>query len=114
MLRAARGAITINRSINLRVANRNHNTPDNHNQNVGFRLATHPACLARCRTVTAPAVQDGHAITRGGPAPVPVAPSGTATAFRAAPGLVGQANVPVQHIRAQRTHIVRKSDDDTT
>ena len=46
-----RGGAWNNQSINLRAANRNNNTPDNHNQNVGFRLATHPACPARCRAV---------------------------------------------------------------
>ena len=40
-----------NHSLNLRAANRNNNAPDNHNDNLGFRLATHPTRPARCHTV---------------------------------------------------------------
>jgi hypothetical protein len=46
-----RGGGWNNPSINLRASNRNNNPPDNHNNNVGFRLATRPACPATCRIV---------------------------------------------------------------
>ncbi|NJO83269.1 MAG: hypothetical protein HC828_10930 [Blastochloris sp.] len=65
--------------------------PDNHNDNVGLRLATHPACPARCRSVTAAVVQDGYANTGRVPAPIPVTLSGEAKESRVALGPVGAA-----------------------
>ncbi|WP_129678366.1 SUMF1/EgtB/PvdO family nonheme iron enzyme [Candidatus Chloroploca sp. Khr17] len=46
-----RGGSWNDESFNLRAANRNHNTPDNHNRNVGFRLARHLTGAAKCHTV---------------------------------------------------------------
>ncbi|MBA3945515.1 MAG: SUMF1/EgtB/PvdO family nonheme iron enzyme [Herpetosiphonaceae bacterium] len=50
--RRKRGGSWNNNPINLRAANRNNNSPDNRNNNVGFRLATHPACPAKCHIAT--------------------------------------------------------------
>jgi hypothetical protein len=45
-LRVLRGGAWFNEPQNVRSANRNRNTPDNRNNNVGFRLASPPAVKA--------------------------------------------------------------------
>ncbi|WMP17280.1 SUMF1/EgtB/PvdO family nonheme iron enzyme [Thiothrix lacustris] len=42
--RVLRGGSWNNKPRNLRSANRNNNTPDNRNNNVGFRAASPPLC----------------------------------------------------------------------
>lgn len=44
-LRVLRGGSWNNEPQNVRSANRNRNTQDNRNNNIGFRLASPPACL---------------------------------------------------------------------
>jgi len=50
--RVIRGGSWNNNPANVRVANRNNNTPDNRNNNIGFRLANTadilPECLSPC------------------------------------------------------------------
>jgi len=72
-LERPRGGAWNNHPINLRAANRNHNNPANRNNNLGLRLATHPACPARCRTEQRLLASAGRIRRyRKVPAPVPV------------------------------------------
>jgi len=97
-----RGGAWGNNPINLRAANRNNNTPDNHNQNVGFRLATHPACPARCRAV---AVRGAGRLRqhKKGASSGPGRGLGPGQRTPRRQGQSGQATVPAQNIRARRT-----------
>ena len=47
-----RGGSWNNNPINLRTANRNNNTPDNRNNNIGFRCASESPVGPRCRAST--------------------------------------------------------------
>lgn len=47
-----RGGFWNNNPINLRTANRNNNTPDNRNNNIGFRCASESPIGPRCCTST--------------------------------------------------------------
>lgn len=47
-----RGGSWNNDPINLRTANRNNNTPDNRNNNIGFRCASESSVGPRCRAST--------------------------------------------------------------
>jgi hypothetical protein len=86
-----RGGGWNNQSINLRASNRNNNAPDNHNNDVGFRLATHPACPARCRAVAAlRRVRGADTPYEEGASADPGRAIGSAKEHRAAPGPVGR------------------------
>jgi hypothetical protein len=63
-----RGGGWNNQSINLRASNRNNNTPDNHNNNVGLRLAHAPGLPGQMPHCNRIAVQSGSACMRRVPA----------------------------------------------